>query len=119
MAFLETSLKDAAARGERVILFSHFPILREASTPAHLLWNHDEVLTLIERYLVVAGWFNGHDHSGGYAVRNGIHHVTFPGMVESGDRNSYSLVDVYQDRIEIRGTGSAPAQTARVADMLP
>jgi hypothetical protein len=108
MEWLRSELDAADRVHERVIVFSHFPILAQASTPAHLLWNHEEVLTLVEKHPCVVGWFNGHDHAGGYAERNGIHHVTFPGMVESGEKNSYSVVRVFDDRVEIEGTGTAP-----------
>jgi len=37
--------------------------------------------------------------------------VTFPGMVESGVKNSYTIVDVYNDRLELRGLGTAPSRT--------
>jgi 3',5'-cyclic AMP phosphodiesterase CpdA len=111
LAWLEERLAKAAAAHERVIAFCHFPILTEASTPAHLLWNHDAVRQLIEASPAAAGWFNGHDHSGGYAVRNGIHFVTFPGMVESGAGTSYTVVRVFKDRIELAGTGNAPSRT--------
>jgi hypothetical protein len=111
MSWLGRQLEDADAAHERVIVFCHFPLIAESSTPAHLLWNHDEVVALLEKHPSVAAWFNGHDHAGGYAERDGIHYVTFPGMVESGTRNSYSVVRVFDRRIEIEGSGSAPRRT--------
>lgn len=111
IAWLRGVIERAARNGERIILFCHFPILRAASTPAHLLWNHEDLLRLIEGQPAVASWFNGHDHAGGYAERNGIHHVTFPGMVESGERNSYTVVKVFADRLELEGVGTAPSRT--------
>jgi 3',5'-cyclic AMP phosphodiesterase CpdA len=110
LAWLKERLAKAAASHEHVIAFCHFPILTESSTPAHLLWNHDEVRQVLEASPAVAAWFNGHDHSGGYAIRNGIHFVTFPGMVESGAATSYTIVRVFKDRIELAGTG-APSRT--------
>jgi len=85
-------------------------VLAAASTAAHLLWNHADVLGILESHPAVAAWFAGHDHAGGYALRNGIHHVTFPGMVESGDRNSYTAVTAYKDRLELKGSGTAPSR---------
>ena len=99
--WLRDCLKRASGNHERVVLFCHFPVLRESSTPAHLLWNHEAVRQILEAEPSVAAWFNGHDHQGGYAARNGIHYVTFPGMVESGEQNAYSVVKVYADRLEI------------------
>ena len=108
LKWLQAELDDAGRKHERVIVFCHFPLLAKASTPAHLLWNYDEVLQVLESHPAVVAWFNGHDHAGGYAEQNGIHHVTFPGMVESGSRNSYTVVRVYEDRLELDGTGTAP-----------
>jgi len=111
MAWLRRELDEAARAHERAIVFCHFPVLTESSTPAHLLWNHAEVVEMLEGHPAVAGWFNGHDHAGGYAEKNGIHYVTFPGMVESGGQNSYSVVRVFEDRLEVEGSGSAPRRT--------
>jgi hypothetical protein len=114
LAWLKDRLAQAASARERVVAFCHFPILTESSTPAHLLWNHDAVRQVLEASPAVAGWFNGHDHNGGYAERKGVHFVTFPGLVESGARNSYTVVQVYKDRIELHGSGSAPSRTLRL-----
>ena len=112
--WLSDALARAAAAHERAIVFCHFPALAESSTPAHLLWNHDAVMRVLESSPAVAAWFNGHDHNGGYASRGGIHFVTFPGMVESGAATSYTVVRVFDDRLELEGTGSAPSRTLRL-----
>lgn len=104
--WLVETLTRAATHHERVIVFSHFPILEQATTPHHLLWNHQEILRLIESSGCVAAYINGHDHNGGYARHNGIHYVTFPAVVESGPRNAFAFIDVYGDRLELRGTGT-------------
>ena len=111
LAWLRERLNIAAANRERVIAFCHFPVLRESSTAAHLLWNHESVRRILEASPAVIAWFNGHDHAGGYAAARGIHYVTFPGMVESGAQNSYSVVRLHPDRIEIEGSGTAPSRT--------
>jgi hypothetical protein len=41
-------------------------------------------------------------------MRGGIHYVTFPGMVESGEANSWTMARVYGGRLELRGAGTAP-----------
>jgi len=114
LGWLRDALARAAAAHERAIVFCHFPALAESSTPAHLLWNHDAVMRVLESSPAVAAWFNGHDHNGGYASRGGIHFVTFPGMVESGAATSYTVVRVFDDRLELEGTGSAPSRTLRL-----
>jgi manganese-dependent ADP-ribose/CDP-alcohol diphosphatase len=113
--WLQDRLLRAARAGERVIVFCHFPVLRESSTPAHLLWNHQALVGILEANPAVAAWFNGHDHQGGYAARNGIHYVTFPGMVESGEQTAYTIVNVSADRLELNGSGTHPTRALRIA----
>jgi hypothetical protein len=119
LAWLEETLVDATKRGQRVVLCCHFPILLEASSPSHLLWNHETVLSLIEKYPCTVAWFNGHDHAGGYAEHNGIHHVTFAGMVEAPKQNAYAVVDVFADRLEVRGFGKQKKHTLRLRAVAP
>jgi hypothetical protein len=83
--WLRDCLKRASRNHERVGLFCHHPVLRESSTPAHLLWNH-ETVRQIWRRAFGGGMVQRPRSPGQYAVRNGIHYVTFPGMVESANR---------------------------------
>jgi len=114
LEWLRAELDDAQQKHERVIVFCHFPLLAAASTPAHLLWNHDAVVDILEKHPAVVAWFNGHDHAGGYTEQHGIHYMTFPGMVESGKQNSYSVVRVYADRLEVIGSGTAPRRVLAI-----
>jgi manganese-dependent ADP-ribose/CDP-alcohol diphosphatase len=114
LGWLRESLRRASNAGEHVIVFCHFPVLVESSTTAHLLWNHEAVREILESEPSVLAWFNGHDHQGGYAERNGIHYVTFPGMVESGEQTSYTIVNVSPDRLEFEGVGTAPKRILRI-----
>jgi manganese-dependent ADP-ribose/CDP-alcohol diphosphatase len=114
LAWLRDRLAKAKAAHQRVIAFCHFPVFTESSTPAHLLWNHETVLQVLEASPAVAAWFNGHDHNGGYALHNEVHFVTFPGLVESGPSPSYTIVRVFKDRLELQGAGGAPARTLRL-----
>ena len=109
-SWLRQVLQAAARRHERAIILCHFPVLEASSTAQHLLWNHEEIVRILEEHSAVVAWFNGHDHRGGYARRNGVHYVTFPGMVESGNVNSWTMVRVFQDRLELRGAGAAPSR---------
>lgn len=110
MKWLSAALARATQKKERVIVFGHQPMLRAASTPAHLLWNHYAVRQTLEASGVVAAYFCGHDHNGGYALARGIHHVTMPGMVEAPEP-TYAVVEIYRDRLEVRGAGRAPNRT--------
>ena len=109
--WLRETLRAAERAGERLIVFCHFPILTASSTPVHLLWNHDELLGILSSSRAVAAFMNGHDHQGGYAKEGGIHFVTFQGVVESGADNAYAVVEVFPDRLEIRGHGTVPSRS--------
>ena len=69
------------------------------------LWNDAAVMAVLERYPGVKACFNGHDHDGNYGHRNGIHYLNFKGIVDTPDKNTYAIVDVYADRLEVQGFG--------------
>lgn len=117
--WLREVLARARERRERVIVFCHLPALPDSSTPVYVAWNCDRIRAVLEESGAVAAYLNGHDHDGGYAVHSGVHYVTFPGMVESGVANSYTLVDVFDHRLELRGTGTAPSRTLALAASRP
>ncbi len=80
--WLRRTLEEAHRGGERAVVFCHFPVLAAATTPAHLLWDHEEVLAVLDRQPAVAAYICGHDHNGGFAERNGVQHITLRGVVE-------------------------------------
>jgi hypothetical protein len=65
----------------------------------------EPILNILDHTACVTAWIAGHDHAGGYALRNGIHHITFKGMVEAPGENSYAFVEFYRDTIRITGIG--------------
>ncbi len=101
LAWLEDQLDEAEEAGERVVLFCHFP-LRPADT--HVLWNADEVLAVLDRHPNVVAWINGHNHRGGYVERNGVHHLTMHGMVDTDD-NAYAFLRFTEQTLEVDGVG--------------
>ena len=74
-----------------MVVLGHLPILLEASGPYYLLWDHAEVLELIESNSVVVAYLAGHDHAGGYALRAGVHHLTLPGMLEAPEETFLAI----------------------------
>ncbi|MCE5310641.1 MAG: metallophosphoesterase [Acidobacteriales bacterium] len=112
MKWLTSALLRAKQKKERVIVFGHPPILASASTSAHLMWNYLAVRQTLEASGVVAAYFCGHDHNGGYAISRRIHHVTMPGIVEAPEP-TYAVVELHPDRLEIRGSGRAPTRTLK------
>jgi manganese-dependent ADP-ribose/CDP-alcohol diphosphatase len=100
--WIEKNLREAGNKGERVILFCHFPLM--PGKAPELLLNAPSVKTLIEKFPGVFAWLNGHVHVTQYVDENGINYVSFRGMVEK-DANAFCIVSVYNDRLEIKGYG--------------
>ncbi len=109
LEWLERSMEDARANGERVIVCSHQPIHPDSSFPTCLVWNYDDILAIVRKYAdVVIASFSGHAHRGGY-VRDevsGVHFRTFEAMLESPSPvRTYAIVDMYSDSFVVRGSG--------------
>jgi len=109
MEWLEESLQMARENGEKVILCSHQPIHPQSTWPTCLIWNYDEVLTIVRKYGdVVCASFSGHAHKGGYIrdEESGVHFRVFEAVLESPDPiKTYAMVDVWEDRMVLRGCG--------------
>ena len=105
LKWLTSVLKDAEAKGEKVVLFSHFPVYPKGDAN---LWNDRQIIELLESSPAVVAWINGHHHAGNYEKRNGIHYFTMRAMVETASSNSYGVVDVYPNRLVFRGKGREP-----------
>lgn len=108
LSWLHNELAVATTNKEKVIILSHISIHPRAAHKTALLWNHKEVLAMINAFDCVVACFTGHDHDGGYYhdTVNNIHHVTFEGAIERpADTNAYGVVNVYEDRLEIEGYG--------------
>lgn len=100
--WMTTQLDSAALASEKVIFLCHFPISPEN---IHNLLNYKDILPLLSKYNNIVAWLSGHNHDGNYHDLNNIHCITFKGMVETKDSNSYAIVEVYNDRIIVRGFG--------------
>jgi len=100
--WLKSQLDLSVAANEKVFLACHFPLFPEN---VHNLLNYKEVLSLLENYHNIIAWLNGHNHAGNYGNFNMIHFVTFRGMVETDSGNSFARVEVYKNKIWIKGAG--------------
>jgi len=106
--WLNDQIDKAASENEKVIIICHFPLFPEN---VHNLLNYNEVLALLKKKDNIAACFHGHNHHGNYGVFNSIHFITFQGMVETENSNSYGIVELYQDRMVIKGYGREPGRT--------
>lgn len=102
LKWLINQLEDAMEKNEQVIVNCHFPVFPEN---VHNLLNYKELLTILEDYNHVIAWFNGHNHAGNYGIFNGIHFITFKGMVETENTNSYAIIEIYPHKFCIKGNG--------------
>ncbi len=116
--WLKETLRHACERGEKAIVFGHIPVVAAPGGEWARLYNHDEIREALESAGCVVAYFNGHDHTGGYAERNGIHYVTVEGMVQGPNETAYAVVDLYGDRIAIRGVGRTPSRVLRFSEAL-
>jgi predicted phosphodiesterase len=110
LKWLKERLKAAKEASQKAVLFCHFPLFPDQP---YNLWNRSQVLELLSSHDHVVAFIAGHNHAGEYGEKNGIHHVTLQGMVDTEDMTAYAVADVYQDRIEIRGTGRASSRTLK------
>lgn len=115
--WMKNQFAIAREQNLNVVLFNHIPLLPAASTAMHVLWNWEEITTLLEHEKHQLGtriqaFINGHCHMGGYAERKGIHHVTVHGQIESPeDGNAYGYLQLHPDRMELLGVGTVPSRT--------
>jgi manganese-dependent ADP-ribose/CDP-alcohol diphosphatase len=100
--WINGQLDESSDNSEKVILFCHFPIVPEN---IHNLLNYRDVYGIISKYGNIIAWFSGHNHEGNYSSYNKIHFVTFKGMVETKKSNSFAIIEVYENKITIKGYG--------------
>ncbi len=108
MDWLERNLKQATSRNEKVIIFSHHPFSCADGLES---LNGKEVIGLVSRFPCVKALIAGHHHTGGYCEESGIPSVIIEGMVETEYDNSWGEVELYKDRILIKGKGRMTSRT--------
>ncbi|WP_158857084.1 metallophosphoesterase [Lunatibacter salilacus] len=108
--WLEKTLANAQKEEKRVVVFCHYPLLPENGLH---LWNNREVLAMLDKYTNVVAYFSGHHHAGNYVVENGLHHLTFYGMVEAKSPNLGAVVRVFEDRLVLEGIGDQESREMR------
>ena len=108
LKWFDNQMSKAASAGEKVFILCHFPVWPEN---AHNLLNYKDVLAVLQKYHNAVAWFNGHNHAGNYGNINRTHFVTFKGMVETENLNSFARVDVYSNKIRIAGYGREKSST--------
>ncbi|MFV0592345.1 MAG: metallophosphoesterase [Draconibacterium sp.] len=103
LRWMESQLKEAQTTEQKVILFCHYPLL---PYEVHSLWNTEEVLDILKKYDCIKCWMNGHNHAGNYTFYEDIHFLNLKGMVETSDINTFSIITLYKNSIEVTGFGN-------------
>lgn len=109
LQWLKDTLSQARHERQKVVILSHQPILPESSSHVCLIWNYEEVLEILrDNADVVIASFCGHAHKGGYRrdPDSGIHFRVFEAALENRPERTYAIVDVYDDRLVVRGFGN-------------
>jgi manganese-dependent ADP-ribose/CDP-alcohol diphosphatase len=107
LEWLTGQLNESTLNNESVFILCHSPVWPENE---HNLLNYKDVLSILEKYKNIIAWFNGHNHQGNYGNFNMIHFITMKGMVETKENNSFALVEVYKNKIWIKGRGREKSQ---------
>ena len=102
--WLDEQLTAADAAGEHAIVMTHVPIYDKAASKSCVFWDVDEMFKLIDAHPCLKAWLSGHEHNGGLAVRKGVLHKTVKGLCEMKEPTGV-IVNVYRDRIELKGFG--------------
>jgi len=111
IAWMKDTLDKASNSGEKVILFCHHPIFPQSEFN---LWNNTELINIFESYDCVVAYMNGHNHLGSYETKNGIHYLTFQGMLLTPDKNTYSIIEVYKEHLKVVGYGRVPSRVLHI-----
>lgn len=111
MTWLEQALERAQARGERVVVMNHYPVFPDNP---HNLWDSGAVTALLARHPHVIAYLCGHNHAGDHGELDGLHFVTFRGMVDTARENAFAIVEIAGDRLKVRGFGREPSRSLRI-----
>lgn len=98
--WVKQELDDALQKNQKVGFYCHFPIY---PLDHHNIWNRDDFINLIKPYKNVKVFFNGHNHAGAYKLVNGVHYLTFKGMVDTENSSAFAKATFTKDTIFIKG----------------
>lgn len=107
MKWLIDELVIASNSNQKTIIFSHHPVWPQSTLN---FLNYMELLDIINSFNNVICWFSGHKHEGGYGNISKIHCVNLKGMVETKSQNAFSIIEIYNNKIWIKGYGREKSQ---------
>ncbi|KAL9672055.1 hypothetical protein QQ045_028303 [Rhodiola kirilowii] len=106
LEWLDGILQDATKLNQKVLVCCHIPLDPGATSWEALLWNYDEVMSVIHKYGCVKVCLAGHDHKGGHSIdSHGIHHRVFEAALECPpDTDAFGYIDVFENSLTLVGT---------------
>ncbi|WP_455272320.1 metallophosphoesterase [Rhizobium herbae] len=103
-------MEKGQADGEAVLVLGHYPVFPANS---HNMWDSARIVDLLTGFSCFRGYFCGHNHDGNFGEVDGRPFVTFKGMVDTESQNTFAIVSVFDDRIEIEGFGREVSRVLR------
>lgn len=99
-------------RRQPTLVFIHQMLDRFSDiSPSYCVGNADDVVSVLESNPQVLAVLQGHRHAGHYSERNGIHYITFGGMISGAypEHQRYAVVELRPDgSIAVDGFGDCP-----------
>jgi manganese-dependent ADP-ribose/CDP-alcohol diphosphatase len=111
LGWFENVVKTSASRGEKMVMFSHQPVYAPAK-PQSVIWNAEDILSILRKYGNAVLWMAGHDHDGQYAVDPmGMHHMVPPAPLECEyGQKAFGVMEVHDDELLMNWTGKLPLE---------
>ena len=108
MAWLQVELDDATQKNEHVLILSHHPLgCAEGLTAL----NDKDIVAMVSKYSCVKALIAGHHHAGAFCMLGNLPCIVAEGMVETSDKNSYGVVELYPDKLVLTGSGRMTSRT--------
>lgn len=114
MTWLNNLLAECEEKGYNALIFTHHPLYPQSEFTA---LNNMEILDTISKYSCVKAVFSGHHHAGAFGYYKGIPMITQEGMIETKTQNAYSIVDITEDSILVKGYGRASSRSFRYSSL--
>lgn len=78
--WLDETLRESSLAEELCFVFGHTQIDSGSGRIDGLLWNNDEIVSILHKYNNVCAYIHGHDHIGGFTRdSSGLFHICPPG----------------------------------------
>eukprot|EP00999_Lentomonas_sp_LEN2_P000066 NODE_1065_length_1028_cov_91.628191_g1020_i0.p1 GENE.NODE_1065_length_1028_cov_91.628191_g1020_i0~~NODE_1065_length_1028_cov_91.628191_g1020_i0.p1 ORF type:complete len:292 (-),score=36.43 NODE_1065_length_1028_cov_91.628191_g1020_i0:91-966(-) len=110
--WLQDELSDARTKKQQVVVINHIPTVPCPGNERHLLFNHEEVASLISDYNdIVKLYLSGHYHPGSYQVHEKVHHITQEGIVECPEGSTvFARIELRRGEALLHGGGETQSR---------